>query len=297
MTFPRSFAFALLLSMCPTLHAQNDITAQLTFTTIDVPGAGYTNASGINTTGAIVGSYGQDTGIDSHGFLYMNGTFTYFDYPGDSFTIPLGINDSGLIVGHAGRNPVMGFLYDGTTFTTITHGNDSATYSDGINNSGEVVGGTGTIYTTKGFQMQGGRFRALKVPGQYIYVSGSGVNNLGAVVGWADSNAFKCRASQCQLFDFPGANQTTALGINDSGVIVGWYNPGSSHDYAFAAKNGKFVSFSYPGAVGTFAGGINASGQVVGEYFLADGILHGFVTSPINAADFERPDCCVLATK
>ncbi|HMH00606.1 MAG TPA: hypothetical protein VK555_04285, partial [Terriglobales bacterium] len=184
----RWFGFSLLLSLAiPSAAAQTVIhDANITFTTIDVPGAGYTGIFGINTAGDMVGNYGQNTNQDSYGFLYRNGTFTYFDYPGQSVTVPTGINDSGVIVGYAGTEPVVGFLYDGTTFTTIKHGSDSATFTDGINNAGEVVGGTGTIYTTKGFAMLGGRFKPLNVQGGYVYVYGSGVNNFGTVVGWTD---------------------------------------------------------------------------------------------------------------
>jgi probable HAF family extracellular repeat protein len=287
MRFLRIPIFPALLFFCMALvHAQVIPTsANITFTTIDVPGAGYTGVWAINTAGDMVGNYGQDTNSDSHGFLYSNGTFTYFDYPGESVTVPRGINDSNLIVGYRGKNPVVGFLFDGATFTTLQHGSDSATYTDGINNAGDVVGGTGTIYSTKGFEMRGSRFKVLKVPGEYIYVSGSGVNNFGVVVGWTDDNGFKCRAAQCQIFNFPGSSRTVALGINDNGIIVGWYDM-APFTYGFASKNGKYISLRYPGAVATSASGINASGQIVGEYTSDYQTYHGFVTSPITAADF-----------
>src|SRR5690349_8241131 len=72
--------------------------ANLTFTSIDVPGAQFTGIWGINSNGDMVGNYGQNIEAESHGFLYSNGTFTYFDYPGQPKTVPYGINDSGLIV-------------------------------------------------------------------------------------------------------------------------------------------------------------------------------------------------------
>jgi uncharacterized membrane protein len=288
MIYLRWFALSFLLSLASlSAVAQTVIPdANITFTTIDVPGAGYTGVWAINTAGDMVGNYGQDTNVDSHGFLYSNGTFTYIDYPGQSVTVARGINDSNLIVGYAGRSTVVGFLYDGTVFTTIQHGSDSATYADGINNAGEIVGGTGTIYSTKGFEVRGSRFKVLKVPGPNIYVSGSGVNNFGVVVGWTDDNGFKCRAGQCQIFNFPGATRTVALGINDSGIMVGWYDM-APFTYAFATKNGKYISFRYPGADFTSAAGINKSGQIVGQYTSDYQAFHGFVTSPITAADFE----------
>src|SRR6185369_1578713 len=108
---------AVLLNCLPPLNAQTAIgTSNITFTTIDVPGAGYTGIWGINKNGEMVGNYGQDTNGASHGFLYSNGTFTYFDYPGETVTVPHGINDSGLIVGSTGSNPVYGFLYNGASF-------------------------------------------------------------------------------------------------------------------------------------------------------------------------------------
>jgi probable HAF family extracellular repeat protein len=287
MTLLRSSMLILVLFLyVPLLHGQQDVrTVNVTFTTIDVPGAGYTGVFGINSAGEMVGNYGQNTNLDSHGFLYSNGTFTYFDYPGETVTVPTGINDSGLIVGYAGQEPVVGFLYDGTSFTTIKHGSDSATFSFGINNAGEIVGGTGTIYTTKGFAKLGSRFKVLNVQGQYVYIYGSGVNKSGKIVGWAGNDGFQCNAGTCQIFDFPGATQTEALGINDSGLIVGWYSS-SACVCAFISKNGKYLSFSYPGAAGTFADGINASGQIVGQYTFDYQAYHGFVTNPITSADF-----------
>ena len=151
-------------------------TVNVTFTTIDVPGAGYTIIWGVNNLGDMVGSYGQDTAQDAHGFLYSS-TFTYFDYPGQSVTVPRGINDSNLIVGYAGSG-VLSFLYDGTTFTSFHDGNDSATYSNGLNNGGDVVGAAGSLDATWGFEMRNGQYRTLQVPGSYVYVHGGGHQQL-----------------------------------------------------------------------------------------------------------------------
>jgi probable HAF family extracellular repeat protein len=68
------------------------------FTTIDVPGAVFTNAYGINDSGQIVGRFGDATG-NFHGFLDTDGSFTTIDVPGAMMTNAYGINDSGQIVG------------------------------------------------------------------------------------------------------------------------------------------------------------------------------------------------------
>src|SRR5262249_30979582 len=71
--------------------------AQYDFTTIDVPGAISTGATGINDAGQIVGLY---VGTDrDHGFLLSGGSYTTLDVPGADHTYASGINDSGQIVG------------------------------------------------------------------------------------------------------------------------------------------------------------------------------------------------------
>jgi probable HAF family extracellular repeat protein len=69
-----------------------------TFTSIDVPGAAFTGANGINDAGLIVGGFEDHTGRD-HGFLKSGSSFTSIDVPGADFTEASGINDAGLIVG------------------------------------------------------------------------------------------------------------------------------------------------------------------------------------------------------
>lgn len=99
-------------------------------------------------------------------------------------------------------------------------------------------------------------------------------------------DGFVCKNTSCKIVDVAGASQTANRGINDAGVMVGWYFLGGV-DYAFASRNGKYLSFAYPGALGTFADAINASGQIVGQYTLDYQTFHGFVTNPITAEDFH----------
>jgi hypothetical protein len=275
---------------------------KLAFTTIDVPGAGYTVAWGINTAGEIVGNYGQNLGTDANGFLYSNGAFTYFDYPGATMTVPTKINDSGLIVGWTGSLQEYGFLYDGSTFTTIIDGDDSATYALGINNAGLIVGAAGSPGVTRGFELRGQKFKNISPPpGGWIYVDGTDINNQGIIVGWTSSagmSGFLYKGGQFQTINYPGSDDTEVWGINDSGIMVGWYigcSP-SCGTHGFAVKAGKYMEFDYPGANVTIPAGVNAPGQIVGEYQLTEsGPYQGFVTSPITPADFERPGCCLVA--
>ena len=83
--------------------------------------------------------------------------------------------------------------------------------------------------------------------------------------------------------DFPGASDTTATGINNSGVIVGSYTlNGVIHGYKLV--NGHFTTINFPGAVSTQVNGINTNGDIAGTYFpAAINTSHGFLLRAIHA--------------
>ncbi len=288
------FIFALLLVCVPLAHAQsasNVTQAQVTFTTIDVPGAGFTSLQGINTAADMVGYYGATSNGPYHGFLLKGGNFTSFDYPGAGSTFASKINDSGLIVGYTpGGARQHGFVYDGTTFTQIRAGKNSVTACFGINNAGYIVGGAG-MGDTRAFELRGSRFKTINFPGLYFNAYGTGINKFGQVAGWttdgSNTHGYEYSGGTFAQIDFPGALETEAWDVNDSGVIVGWYGMVGPALNGFALANGQFASFAFPGAKGTFAEGINSSGQIVGAYTSDFIHYHGFVTSPITSADFQ----------
>jgi probable HAF family extracellular repeat protein len=71
------------------------------YTTIDDPSAnwtvgltsGRTEASGINDTGQIVGSYTASDGT-GHGFLYSGGIYSNIDYPTATSTVSCTVRES-----------------------------------------------------------------------------------------------------------------------------------------------------------------------------------------------------------
>jgi hypothetical protein len=291
-----AFAVVLLWVVVPLACAQDAVTtvqlpdgrtSQLTFTTIDVPGAGFTTVTGINAAGDMVGYYGKNSNGPYHGFLLSGGKFTFFDYPGAASTVVGKINDAGLIVGNTNGGPrERGFSYDGTNFTSIRHGKDAVTVPIGINSAGYIVGGAG-MGDTRAFELRGTQFKMINFPGLYFNGYGTGINKFGQVAGWTtdgtNTHGYEYSQGTFTQIDFPGADMTEAWDINDSGVIVGWYQQGASF-YGFALINGQFTSFGYPGVRATFADGINASGQIVGTYTDDFNTYHGFVTSQITEA-------------
>jgi uncharacterized membrane protein len=64
--------------------------------------------------------------------------------------------------------------------------------------------------------------------------------------------------------DVPGAQITQALGINDSGQIVGLFVDATGLHGFLRDTDGSFTPIDVPGADRTEAHGINDSGQIVG---------------------------------
>ena len=67
--------------------------------------------------------------------------------------------------------------------------------------------------------------------------------------------------------DVPGARETAAYGMNNSGEIVGYYVADPLAIHGFLDTGGSFTTIDAPGATaGTFLYGINNSGQIVGAF-------------------------------
>ena len=292
MAFHRTLFTLLLTALMITFAlAQSDSAVtpvNLTFTTIDFPGAVATNVLGINSSGDMVGGY-SGISLPDHGFLYSGGIFTTIDYPTGWTTITSGINDSGVIVGQSSSQHLIvttGFRYDGTTFTPIQVPGSTSTQAYGINNLGMIVGEDADSVGYHAFALIGSRFKDVTPPPDGGTALATGINNFGEIVGWttaANTNGFSYKAGKFQTITVPGSLGTTeAWGVNDNGVIVGWYQGPRATILGFALANGKYLAFKYPGAQQTFPFGISSTGQIVGAYTL-NNVTHGFVTSPILA--------------
>jgi len=65
----------------------------------------------------------------------------------------------------------------------------------------------------------------------------------------------------------PGIYSTTAIGVNNSGQIIGSYSDRYGNTYGFIYSDGTYTALDVPGSVYTQPLGINSSGQVVGLYY------------------------------
>lgn len=210
---------------------------------INIPGSnGTSEATGINTTGEIVGVYGDAVVAgQTHGFLDNGGTITTLDFAGGGSIEPIDINDSGEIVG-AYIDP-----------TNVSHG----------------------FYTLD----SGASYTIFDVPGA-TSTQAAGVNTSGAISGlWTDSSSkehgFLFSGGTFTTFDFPTATATVGIGINDSNEIAGYYTDAANLNHGFIYSAGVFTKVDVAGATQTQLTRIKNLGQITGDYTDSSSELHG----------------------
>jgi uncharacterized membrane protein len=85
---------------------------------------------------------------------------------------------------------------------------------------------------------------------------------------------------QYTTIDVPGAASTVAVGVNDLGVVSGFYFDSSGNEHGFLYRDGTFTTVDVPGAADTLltvtndlgtAVGYNDLGQVTGSYTESNG--------------------------
>jgi uncharacterized membrane protein len=168
----------------------------------------------------------------------------------------------------------------------------------GINNGGTIVGNFVTAdWELDGFVFQKGGFTDVAVPG------GSGgalndVNDLEQAVGSFDDvetgvvHAFvRSKSGQITVLPdaAPGAWLTEATGINNAGVIVGFFIDADGQAHGFVLCAGIYTTYDYPGATRTLLTRINDRGQIVGIWADADGHRHGFFLQNGDASSIDVP--------
>jgi probable HAF family extracellular repeat protein len=193
--------------------------------------------------------------------------FRTIDSPGSTSTQPLAINDLDQIVGSYTVGGIRnGFLFSNGIFSTLSIA-PGFTYPSGINDSGQIVGvgGAGVFLDTNG------TVTTISLPAP-TGTGVPGINNLGQVVGSFDDSEGKhvYVFSNGVLTIIDALTGASALGINDSGDIVGFLHG------CFVYANGAVTTISVPGGTCVQVSGINDSGQIVGIFDDING-EHGFV--------------------
>lgn len=201
--------------------------AQGTYQNIDVPASAFTYAYGINSQGEIVGAF-DDNGL-LRGFVFSGGMYTAIDYPGGQGTAAIGINDVGQIVGNTVFAPqTPGFIYGraSDTFTLITYPGSECSGAVAINNNGRLLG-------------------------------------VACPFGPSDPYPFEQDPSGRQkLFSIPGTLSLSAFGLDDSGVILGYFfNQRGSHNFKYTGSKVEIISI--PGVPYGLVCGTNPKGTAL----------------------------------
>lgn len=263
------------------------VAATYTFTTIEVPGAVWTEARGINNAREIVGtSYNPMRGF----FRAASGDFTALAVPGAD-TGAEGINGLGEIVGQFYDNAgAHGYLRDRAgRFTTLdVPGAGFTTQAQDINDSGQIVGFFESTNGVHGFLRDaGGSFTALDVPGVagagFTGTFALGINDQGWIVGGGGGQGFvRDGAGSFTTFDAPGANLTEAMDINNGGTVVGIFADAATGRFHGFLRDpgGDITTFDVPDAFETRPAGINDQGYVVGFTTDTNGLNHSFLAIP-----------------
>jgi len=240
------------------------------FETLDNPGDPMFNQLlGINSLASptIVGYFGDGTISPNKGYtLSPPASYSNENFPGSVQTQVVGITPNGasttvgFYVDGAGNN--FGFVKQGGSFTSVsdpsTPAGPSVNQLLGVNDNNQAVG---------------------------FYVDASG-NNQGYIYNLV-TKAFTA-------INLPGsfnATSVTATGINDAGVITGYFTNAGGATLGFIDDAGTFSQFNDPGGSDTMFLGINSSDEVVGSFVDGGGNTDGLLFSfgPDSFATIDDP--------
>lgn len=220
-------------------------------------------------------------------------SFTNFDGPPDNTqgTTVNGINNLGQVVGFStGANGAFTNFIRNTngSFTTLNFAGSAEAMANGLNSSGQVVGGIGS---TAFFLTNGGN-TVTQIPSVTPSTTAEaafGINDQGTIVGqYSDSKTgtspgfVYSKGSFTTLNPVANDSQAFAQGINNNGLVTGFYSTDGIHDHGFLFNSvtSAYTLLADPTVANllfTQFLGINDHGEAVGYYQTNDGSQHGFL--------------------
>ena len=191
------------------------------------------------------------------------------------------------------------------TFTSIDYPEGTLTATRGINNRGDIVGAYRIVGPRHAMLIRRGDF--LTPPSTNMLGANQSEafksNDRGDVVGQFIDNdgfihgfLFHVGDEAVTTLDFPGASNTYAFGINESGTVAGYWDVLDSGGelvalHGFLWNNGEFSEVNFPGATDTIILGINARGDFVGTWYdgATEPVSHAFVFLKGQFISFDAP--------
>lgn len=126
------------------------------------------------------------------------------------------------------------------------------------------------------------------------------INKWGTIVGYYstdggyDGYLWKTNGSVTTIV-FPKMMITKAMGINDSGSVVGFYQSRTGAAIHGFLRNPEFATLDAPfagtsGGQGTEPLAVNDAGEIAGVYWDSNSVEHGFILDPAgNYTSFDAP--------
>jgi hypothetical protein len=264
---------------------------------------------GINNLGHIVGYLGSGTaGHPYRGYIvrppYGQPRYQAVEVPGSVQTQLTGLNDAGVQVGFwsapnsAGRAGtdigfyLMAARFSPVSFPTVDNASPPVDRLLGVNDHDVAVGfyidGQGHRHGYR-YDIATRIFTAVTVPGASSVVAAA-INNAGGVAGYFTSSngvtsGFFTERGRLFILNGPHATLTRALGVNDSGEVVGDYRIGTgrgavTHGFTCTRQRG-FTTVDDPrGVAATTINGVNSAGDLVGFYVNGAGHTEGLLATP-----------------
>jgi uncharacterized membrane protein len=141
---------ALLVTFCGLTRPVEAQGPPYAFVKLQYPGSIYTDATGINNSGRVVGTYYLLDGM-RHGYVFDGSTYTTVDFPGARHTFLFGIDVSGRTVGSYSLSSTGGpwhsLMVEGGNFTSFDFPNRE-TDARAINGVGRIV--AAQVHPTRG---------------------------------------------------------------------------------------------------------------------------------------------------
>jgi hypothetical protein len=206
----------------------------------------------------IVGYFGDGTVEPNKGYSLVQpytsqASYSNENFPGSVQTQVVGIAPTsstttvGFYIDGAGNN--FGFVDQGGTFTSVSDPSTPATTPSvnqllGVNDNNQAVG---------------------------FYLD---------VLGNSHAFVYNLVTKSFTPINLPSsfsATSITATGINDAGVISGYFTNGLGATLGFIDDGGTFTSYNDPSGSDTMFLGINSSDEVVGSYMAASGETEGLL--------------------
>ena len=270
-----------------------------TMTNLGTLGGNTSLAFGINNVDQVAGTSTLSSGF-SHAFLWEDGVMMDLGTPTNIASDANAINDAGQI---AGTIYLTAFIWEDGVMTELgTLPGFAGSVGHGINQAGEVVGGAFACHfcEARAVHWADGAMTDLGVLPGWDSSGASAINDVGQIVG--TSSIIIPSVLRATLWDNGkivdlGAGDgiySGALGINNAGVIVGYWGTSELfvHHYATKWVDGELVDLNdlIPADSGwqlAEARGINDTGQIVGLAYNVDFDGHGFLLTPCVPADFD----------